>query len=1311
MPNYTIRLFSFLIFVFIWINGASQSREAIFFPKEKQLNRDATQAELAAFKQFVFSDEMIISSAKIPANTPIESLEKRYSIDLKIAADYDSMWYAQSMQLQLAHEAGINDTNLVLAIIDTGIFFGHDALWGSAKLNQTEIPDGIDNDNNGFVDDYYGYDFVRNKGIVSSSSDDNGHGTAMASIAAGRAIGADYPIGIAPFAKILNVKAFDQFGFASALEIARGIVYATERGANVINMSFGDSFRSSLIESAVIYANQKGVILVASAGNVGGSAQRFPAAFPEVIAVSWMNESNRIAPTANYGPHIKFSAPGSSVPHAALSKMGNKRVFDKSSGSSASSAIISGSISLLKMVNPTWTNEQILSSLETTALDLELEGPDVYTGAGSPQLAEALHLTRKAYSLQLKLIQATSDSVKLAIQVLGSGIKNWKLKLDKGRLLQSDDGEILLEQTQLFDGEKNIVIPDRFRTSSNLSISVLAELWTGENVRKSLNFLTQSDSESIKVHFSELGFSGSQILPISIIETSLSGWLSATYKRSFGDQAQFKSSEREGFYHIIKHPFYQSPDSILEVKQNQIVLEQAKPLKTNIGFSNDSWLVSDTLALVAERIWALNYEENGKNKNYYFYLKRGTSSTFETVVTNSDSTFSVSIPNRFVPKSVYVDEVNHIKWVLAYGGGAVMVFDALNNFEDLPLNDMDGFVYAAKLIDSDKDSKPEIWAHNRSKWAVFEFDGTSFEKKAEFENLTSKGAQLYSNEFQIPTLANFKNSAQFEDIIVADYDGDFIQITTKGDDLWEIKHQYEGDFYGTTNSLSSFKAHGESYLVNYRHSFPGVDERSSSQSEWVRVEFWKWKNDSLIFDKSLLSTDIDFDEIKLMPAVSDTLYIHFSPSIYTVVVKEDKLEVFEPLRVRSAESLYIKGNKLGLYSSVDSKWLQFSKSSEFVSSPNFFQTAPQIFNSYQTPSDSLNYLTWKSTVSAQTRISSSRFDTVYIDSRPYYYQQVSFRKSNLNGKVDVKMEQLKAGNWISVLADSLQEKTMEKVLLKVHNPSIILLSGESNSIDFESSTMGNVLPFDLQNVFQGAENQLVFTLSQTLPKQATYLEAKVSSLVSVSGSPLFMDENTISSTKEKTQLYVSSANVLSEDKIELGVSSNDGIPNQFEFDLSPKGRIIHQTEKGYNAQTKQFLLELEVADVHLQNVGLDFELKVSLPIAETNFEFVSAGNTIQVVFIPEDSNFELNDALVYPSPWVMKNTAQVRFAKIPNNARILIIDTNGRPVIELETQGSIGGKDWDGRNKWGVKVASGIYFYQIIVDDKRSKLKKMAIIR
>lgn len=1311
MPNYTIRLFSFLILVFSWINGAAQSRDVLFFPKEKQLNRNATNAELVAFKQFLFSNEPIVALTKIPSTESTESLEKRYSVDLQTDAAYDSIWYAQTMQIPLAHKAEIQDSNLVLAIIDTGIFFEHAALLGSALLNQNEIPDGIDNDNNGFIDDIYGYDFVRDKGIIRQSNDDNGHGTAMASIAAGRAIGATFPIGIAPFAKILNVKAFDQFGFASALEIARAIVYATERGAKVINMSFGDSFRSSLIESAVIYASQKGVLLVASAGNVGGSAQRFPAAFPEVIAVSWMDESNRIAPIANYGPHIKFSAPGSSIPHAELSTIGNKLSFRKSSGSSASSSIISGSISLLKMVNPTWTNQQILSSLETTALDLEIEGYDVYTGAGLPLLADALHLTRKAYSLQLKLIKVTTDSIKIDVQVLGSGIKNWKLKLDDGRLLQSNGGEVLLEQNQLFMGEKTFLIPARLSSSSEFSVSILVNLWTGEEVRKSVNFLAQKGTDSLKIHFSELGFSGAQLLPISIIESSKSGEMSAAYKNVFDEKAQFKSSERQGFHHVIEHIFYHSPDSILEVKQNEISLKEIRPLKTKIGFSNDSWQVSDTLSFTAEKIWSLNYVENGKNETYYFYLRRGDSSAFETEIFNSDSTFSVVVPYKFVPKSVYVDSDNQIKWILGYGGGSVFVFDALNNFETLPLNNLGEFVFLAKLIDSDKDSKPEIWAHNRQKWAVFEFNGTSFEKKTEFENSTSSETSLYPNEFQIPTLANFTNSAQFEDIIVADYDGDFIQITTKGNDIWEIKRQYEGLFYGTTNSLNMFKAHGESFLVNYRHSFPSLDERTSSQPEWLRVEFWKWKNDSLELDKSILFSDLDFEETRILPTISDTIFVHASPSIYTLVVKEDKLEVFEPLRIRNAESLYIRGKKLDLWSATDLKWLRFSKASEQEIQPTFFQNRPQLFNSFLPPTDTLNVITWKSNSSAQIRISSSQFDTVRQNSRPNYFQQLSFKKSPLIQTSDIKIEQFIASNWVPVFVDTLFEKQMEKVKIKVQNSSTILLSGYPNPIDFESSTFENVLPFDLKNTFRGAENELIYSLNRVLSIQPTFLGAKVSSLVSVSGSPLFMEETTISSKKEKAQMYVSSSKVLSKDKIELGISSSDGIPTHFEFVLSPKGRIIHQTEKGFNSQTKQFMLELEVADVHLQNVGLDFELKLSVPQSQTQFEFVAAGNTIQVVYNPDENNFGLNDALVYPSPWVLKNNAQLRFAKVPANARILILDTNGRPVIELETQGSVGGIAWDGRNKWGIQVASGIYFYQIIVDEKRSELKKMAIIR
>jgi subtilisin family serine protease len=202
------------------------------------------------------------------------------------------------------------------------------------------------------------------------------HGTAVAGAIAAHA----RLKGSAPAARILVAQAFDRGQDrteGNGFTVAKAIYWATDRGARVINMSFA-GMRDPSIEQSMRYARQKGVILVAAAGNKGPlSAPLFPAANPDVIAVTATDQNDKVFQAANRGKHIAVAAPG-----VELFLPGLNGTYQEISGTSFAAAEVSGAIALLIERKPDLTHDDARRILMSTARDLGPPGFDPHFGAG-----------------------------------------------------------------------------------------------------------------------------------------------------------------------------------------------------------------------------------------------------------------------------------------------------------------------------------------------------------------------------------------------------------------------------------------------------------------------------------------------------------------------------------------------------------------------------------------------------------------------------------------------------------------------------------------------------------------------------------------------------------------------------------------------------------------------------------------------------------------------------------------------------------------------------------------------------------------
>ncbi len=267
--------------------------------------------------------------------------------------------------------------DVVVAVVDTGVDLDHPDL-------QARLVSG-----KSFVDG------------VSSANDDYGHGTHVAGIVAAAANNGGV-VGVAPLATLMPVKVLDSAGSGTLYAVAEGIEWATDHGADVVNLSLGSVSDSSTLEDAVEYAYDEGVLVVAAGGNCGSSSYSYngcdyqdqpfyPAAYAEALAVAATDSSDDRASFSTQGSYIEIAAPGSSI-YSTYYDGG----YAFMSGTSMATPHVSGLAALIWSQHPTWTARQVRAQIRATAVDLGSGGWDQSFGYGRIDAAAAMGDTASA---------------------------------------------------------------------------------------------------------------------------------------------------------------------------------------------------------------------------------------------------------------------------------------------------------------------------------------------------------------------------------------------------------------------------------------------------------------------------------------------------------------------------------------------------------------------------------------------------------------------------------------------------------------------------------------------------------------------------------------------------------------------------------------------------------------------------------------------------------------------------------------------------------------------------------------------------
>ncbi len=270
------------------------------------------------------------------------------------------------VQAPQAWEVTTGTLTITIAVVDTGIDLLHPDLAGKIVTGTTLITG------------------------TASAQDDNGHGTHAAGIAAAYGNNGVGVAGLAWNAALMPVKVLDRTGFGEDLDVATGIIWAVDHGADVINLSLGGECPSPVMELAVTYAYTMGVTVAAAAGNSGRAGVLCPAVVPSVLAIAAVDAGRQSAPFSTYGPEVDLAAPGLNIYSTLPTALGS---YGYKSGTSMATPYVAGAAALL-MGQPGFdTPDKIRAALEGTALDLGHVCRDIHYGAGLLQLWAALQST------------------------------------------------------------------------------------------------------------------------------------------------------------------------------------------------------------------------------------------------------------------------------------------------------------------------------------------------------------------------------------------------------------------------------------------------------------------------------------------------------------------------------------------------------------------------------------------------------------------------------------------------------------------------------------------------------------------------------------------------------------------------------------------------------------------------------------------------------------------------------------------------------------------------------------------------------
>ncbi len=337
--------------------------------------------ELLTSKAIVYAEPSFIYHLSYTPNDPDTLSPKNY--------------YQKIIKAYQAWNISKGDTNTVIGIVDSGGDLDHPDLAANVKYNYADLIDGIDNDNDGYIDNFKGWDMVGASstnfvpdGDPNVQMGGNDHGVHVGGDASAVADNNTGISGIGFKCKLLFVKCAPDAFENSIYSGYEGIVYAVDHGASIINCSWGGAGGGTFGQDVINYATAKGALVIAAAGNDGIDVAQYPSSYDNVLSVASTTATDRASNFTTYHYSVDVSAPGSGIYSTTYNNSYNS--YD---GTSMASPITAGAAAIVKSYYPNYIGMQVGEKLRVTADDVYSKSATRYKdklGKGRINLYRAL---------------------------------------------------------------------------------------------------------------------------------------------------------------------------------------------------------------------------------------------------------------------------------------------------------------------------------------------------------------------------------------------------------------------------------------------------------------------------------------------------------------------------------------------------------------------------------------------------------------------------------------------------------------------------------------------------------------------------------------------------------------------------------------------------------------------------------------------------------------------------------------------------------------------------------------------------------